>query len=234
MPRRGKSKLVNFTLVELLVVIAVVAILSSLLLPALGNAKRTARGIACLGNLKQCMDGVLMYCVDYNNKIITVDVPGGWLSYGNYLDRAGYLDKNKKANYMCVDAKAPAWGAEAVIQQCAYSSNYGGYYKQGGLGGFNWGGNVNNFGINFNKLTSDFVFILDGKYCGMAANGSKFSAGTLAGGQSWAATPWTVHKPNTAVNTAFADGHASAALKNELRDLTKNNLDFIYDPKASW
>jgi len=56
-----------FTLVELLVVIGVIAILSSLLLPALGKAKNVARSILCLNQLKQVGIALTSYANDAND-----------------------------------------------------------------------------------------------------------------------------------------------------------------------
>ena len=58
----------GFTLVELLVVVAIVAILASLLLPALSRAKERGRRAVCLSNLSQILKACTMYAMDNDDK----------------------------------------------------------------------------------------------------------------------------------------------------------------------
>ena len=55
-----------FTLIELMVVIAIITILASMLLPALTKAKGMAKTIECAGKMKQIGLAMNMYIGDYN------------------------------------------------------------------------------------------------------------------------------------------------------------------------
>ncbi|OQA86566.1 MAG: Type II secretion system protein G precursor [Lentisphaerae bacterium ADurb.Bin242] len=57
----------GFTLVELLIVIAIICILAGLLLPALSTAKNTAKRIKCIGNQKQLGIALNAYAGGYND-----------------------------------------------------------------------------------------------------------------------------------------------------------------------
>ena len=71
-----------FTLIELLVVVSIIAIIAAMLLPALGQARRTVREQVCGNSFRTWGQGVNLYAADYDQWLPKIDMtclPGAML-----------------------------------------------------------------------------------------------------------------------------------------------------------
>lgn len=82
--RRTKT---GFTIIELLVVVAVIALLISILLPALSRAREQGRAVVCLSNLKQTTQAFFLYAEDFGV------IPGTYWQGPLNLDWAGRVNE---------------------------------------------------------------------------------------------------------------------------------------------
>jgi len=138
-PRRVSG----FTLIELLVVISIVALLISLLLPALGKAAASARTVMCLANVKLLGMTFNMYAGDYDDQIPTyVDATlynawqqptfyGFWtdkLIEGPYPYNGGYLPAPKDQHFRLLgNYRDGVWLCPEMTEEHTEQLRNGGY-----------------------------------------------------------------------------------------------------------
>ncbi len=91
-PHRG------FTLVEILVVIAIIAVVVSMLLPALKNAREVARASICRMNMKQLAPGYTMYANDNKGFIWEAGNPAPVIRFWYVVPRNQKIAGNATTN----------------------------------------------------------------------------------------------------------------------------------------
>lgn len=63
----------GFTLVELLIVLAIISILAGILFPVFLSARQSAQKVRCLANFKNAYDATALYAQDYDDRLIPIN-----------------------------------------------------------------------------------------------------------------------------------------------------------------
>jgi prepilin-type N-terminal cleavage/methylation domain-containing protein/prepilin-type processing-associated H-X9-DG protein len=86
--KKGQPARAGFTLLELLLVVAIIAILAGLLLPGISRARERATAIGCLNNLKQLQLAFHLYANDQNDRLSPAETDAGVPSYPRWVNGA--------------------------------------------------------------------------------------------------------------------------------------------------
>jgi prepilin-type N-terminal cleavage/methylation domain-containing protein/prepilin-type processing-associated H-X9-DG protein len=246
----------SFTLIELLIVIAIIAILVAMLLPALARAKASAQTVYCLNNLDQIGTAWANHESDGDGLLQTV-TPTAGAPGGGYWWPTALLDYAASRDiYECPSAPLPPVGAANTLGTGQFDL---GWYdnKQYELPttaerasyGHNmwlsrWDNSITNWGYPKDPHFTNMGEIQDTTTVPLMAGamwvGGYPGTGTEAPGahESYTAAPIWGNQTNRFAlqrhfrknNVVFADGHAKTLLLTELW-----NLDWseTYGPNPS-
>jgi prepilin-type N-terminal cleavage/methylation domain-containing protein/prepilin-type processing-associated H-X9-DG protein len=152
-PYEEKRRHSGFTLIELMVVIAIVAILAGLLFSALVRANGKAQAIFCLNNLKQLQTAWFMYMSDQNDWLTpnisasAHNQSGSWvlgnaredLTTSNVLAGAMFAYSKSADTYRCPADQSVVIGNKSLRRTRSFSLNAWLHSKiNNGHGGWDW------------------------------------------------------------------------------------------------
>lgn len=104
----------GFTLVELLIVTAIIAVLAALLFPVFAQARERARSATCLSHLRNLDTAMLMYAQDYDEHLPLAAAPTTvkpfFLAWHNLIDP--YV-RNKQV-WLCPSSQIPPTDADGT------------------------------------------------------------------------------------------------------------------------
>jgi|GEM_PF-4838565 prepilin-type N-terminal cleavage/methylation domain-containing protein/prepilin-type processing-associated H-X9-DG protein len=109
MRRKGRI----FTLIELLIVVAIIAILAALLLPALNQARNKSKSLHCLNTIKQLAMYTQLYC-DESGGFMFPYTEGSWrynqTGFANWLRQRQGIEADWNTNDAALAPYGKKWG----------------------------------------------------------------------------------------------------------------------------
>lgn len=121
---KAESESIYFTLIELLIVIAIIAILAALLLPVLNKARETAKRASCSANMNQVGKAEMMYSSDFSNYFV-ITARG----YGTYAAVMNQLYKLPRTVFSCPTEQNPTQDEFFYISIGIHRPDSGGGYN---------------------------------------------------------------------------------------------------------
>ena len=222
----------DFTLIELLIVISIIALLAGMLMPALGTAKEKGQSNACINNLRQLSSSALMYA-DENRGVMSPCSNGSSCCNGRTWtgDRASnqrrtdLRTKGLITRYIGDDLETkicPSVNAQ-VKQQLALAPTDSGYCRGGGYGlnaNFGWSGGVGK-PVTVGRIVSPGSKIMFSDTMESWGNSAAYSLrlvprGIVVGSTSDMGYSNTCFRHNGLANVGWADGHISSEPPAEL------------------
>src|SRR5882724_5710829 len=116
--RRRIGRRAGFTLVELLVVIGIIALLISILLPSLSQARQSANRIKCASNLRSIGQGFAVYAAEFRGVL-----PASVVFYGMQLNNGQQTPATPAQGYIHWSALITTAGLD--LNDAAFFSTHG-------------------------------------------------------------------------------------------------------------
>jgi prepilin-type N-terminal cleavage/methylation domain-containing protein len=239
----------GFNLIELLLVMAVIAILAAILVPTLKSARDRARRTTCVNNLRQITLGVRIYSDDAND---VAPSPGSAAASTNILTLyAGYKELMK--NYVGLKG---ASSPQDKLFACPADTFYPNFittnatpryqYLQQSLHDqpiFDFSSYAFNGGDNITRMTGNIAVARPG-LTGVRLSAVKHPSRTVLMEEVSALVPWSWHAPSSSLwftdagnMIGFVDGHVSyTTIYWDSTPLPGGGVSFAlaYDPPANY
>lgn len=226
----------SFTLIELLVVISIIAILAAMLLPALNQARETAKKAGCISNEKQIGQVFFEWANDHDGYMLGLNTPSPYkppfgpgtkplgYNWSNILVKEGYFNFPKAPTPTGTIFGCPAWvsGSTPVVESATdwrlSDPNYG--YNAYWLG---WTSGTDHY---FHRITQ-------------VERPTETIAFTDSNMGIYILPHWTVaylpkFRHHNTTNVLWVDGHVSSQTDMELLKHSKQSVSTSYSESRNY